>query len=63
MDGIIDSKIVGDINGTLYNNPTLADGVRGKALKFNSVNQWADLGTHKYVFIKILHTVTLLWLC
>ena len=47
MDDIIDCKIVGDINGTLYNNPTLVDGVRGKALYFDGINQYADLGIHE----------------
>ena len=50
MDDIIDDKLVGDINATLYNNPTLVDGIRGKALSLDGVDQNADLGTHEYAF-------------
>ena len=46
MDDIIDGLMMGDVNITLHNNPTLGDGVNGKALSFNGIDQWADLGTH-----------------
>ena len=46
MDDIIDDLVIGDVNLTLHNNPTLVEGVNGKALSFNGVDQWADLGTH-----------------
>ena len=46
MDDIIDELVVGDANITLHNKPTLVDGVMGKALSFDGIDQWADLGTH-----------------
>ena len=44
MDTIIDDILLGDINATLYNKPTLVEGIRGEALSFHGVDQWADLG-------------------
>ena len=46
MDDIVHDKLIGDINATLYNNPTLVEGIRGKALSLDGVDQYADLGTH-----------------
>ena len=46
MNNVIDDVVMGDINITLHNDLTLVDGVHGKALFFNGINQWADLGTH-----------------
>ena len=46
MDDIIDGLVIGDVNLTLHNNPILVAGVNGKALSFNGIDQWADLGTH-----------------
>ena len=46
MDDIIDDLVIGDVNLTLHNNPILVEGVNGKALSFNGIDQWADLGTH-----------------
>ena len=46
MNDVIGDFMMGDINITLHNNLTLVDGVNGKALSFNGIDQWADLGTH-----------------
>ena len=46
LNNVIDDVLIGDINITLHNDLTLVDGVNGKALSFNGINQWADLGTH-----------------
>ena len=46
MDDIIDGLVIGDVNLTLHNNPILVEGFNGKALSFNGIDQWADLGTH-----------------
>ena len=46
MDDIIDDLVIGDVNLTLHNNLILVEGVNGKALSFNGIDQWADLGTH-----------------
>ena len=46
MNNVIDDVLIGDINITLHNDLTLVDGVNGKALSFNGINQWADLGTY-----------------
>ena len=46
MDSLIDGKIIGDINGTAHDDVKLVTGVRGKALSFNSVDQWADYVFH-----------------
>ena len=45
MDEIIGDTLIGDINATLYNGPTLVDGVRDKAISFNGVDQYADCGS------------------
>ena len=47
MDDIFDDLVMGDVNTTLHNNPTLVEGVNGKALSFDGIDQWADLGTHE----------------
>ena len=39
----------GDVDVTLFGNPTLVDGVRGKALSFNGVDQYAEINDHTYV--------------
>ena len=45
MDEIINNTLIGDINATLYNGPTLVDGIKDKALFFNGVDQYADFGS------------------
>ena len=44
MDDSVGNRLQGDMEATLYNNPTLMTGMRGNALSFNGINQWADLG-------------------
>ena len=44
MDEIKDGKIIGTINGTLRNGPSLVDGVKGKALHFDGLDQSAEYG-------------------
>ena len=44
MDEIEDGKIIGTINGTLRNGPSLVDGVKGKALHFDGLDQSAEYG-------------------
>ncbi len=44
LDYIEGTTLIGDIDATVYNNPVLVDGIRGKALSFNGRNQYADLG-------------------
>ena len=44
FDNIEGATAIGDINATLYNNPLLVDGILGKALSFNGINQYADFG-------------------
>ena len=51
MDTITDNAFKGDVDETLFGNPTLDDGVRGKALSFNGVNQYAEINAHTYVLI------------
>ena len=46
MNNVIDDVLIGGVNITLHNNATLVDGVNGKALSFNGIDQWADSGTH-----------------
>ena len=41
------SILEGDINMNLNGNPALVNGVRGKALLFNGVDQYAEIGIHK----------------
>ena len=50
MDTITGNVLKGDVDATLFGNPTLVDGVRGKALFFNGVNQYAEINAHTYVF-------------
>ena len=42
-----DSILEGDINMNLNGNPVLVNGVRGKAVSFNGVDQDAEIGVHK----------------
>ena len=44
-----DNTLVGDINMRLHGGPVLVDGVRGKALSFNGVDQYAEMSEHTYV--------------
>ena len=46
MDDIIDDVLVGDINATVYNSPGVVEGVKGRAVSFNGLDQWADVGIH-----------------
>ena len=45
MDEIVGDTLIGDINATLYNGPTLVDGIKDKAISFNGVDQYADFGS------------------
>ena len=57
MDTITDNALKGDVDATLFGNPTLVDSVRGKALSFNGVNQYAEINAHTYVLnISIMST-------
>ena len=49
MDTMTGSVLKGDVDVTLFGNPTLVDGVRGRALSFNGVNQYAEIDAHTYV--------------
>ena len=49
MDTITGNILQGDVDATLFGNPTLVDGVRGKALSFNGVDQYAEIDPHQYV--------------
>ena len=42
-----DNSLLGDINMTLYGDPAFVDGVRGKALSFNGVDQYAEINSHR----------------
>ena len=44
-----DNTLLGDIDMTLHGNPDLVDGVRGRALSFNGVDQYAEISEHTYV--------------
>ena len=44
MDEIINNTLIGDINATLYNGPTLVEGIKDKAISFNGVDQYAEYG-------------------
>ena len=44
-----DNTLIGDINMTLHGDPVLVDGVLGKALSFNGVDQYAEIIQHTYV--------------
>ena len=44
MDEIVGDTLIGDINATLHNGPTLVDGIKDKAISFNGVDQYADYG-------------------
>ena len=50
MDTIDSDTLIGDLNATTYNNPTLVDGIRRESLYFNGIDQWADYGIHEYTF-------------
>ena len=45
MDQIVGNTLLGDINATVHNNPTLVVGILGKALQLNGIDQWADFGS------------------
>ena len=49
FDDIVGDTLLGDINATLHNSPTLVPGIRNQAMSFNGVNQWADLGSVRSV--------------
>ena len=49
MDTMTGNVLQGDVDATFFGNPTLVDGVRGKALSFNGVDQYAEINTHTYV--------------
>ena len=44
MDEMVGNRFQGDVAATLHNNPTLVAGILGKALSFDGINQWTDLG-------------------
>ena len=46
FDNTVGDKLLGDINATLHNSPTLVPGIRNQAMSFNGVNQSADFGVH-----------------
>ena len=46
MDRVTGDVLKGDIETMLYGNPTLVDGVRGKALSLNGENQYAQTNPH-----------------
>ena len=49
MDIIRDNILKGDVDATLFGGPASVDGVRGKALSFNGVDQYAVINAHTYV--------------
>ena len=49
MDTIIENILKGDVDAALFGNPALVDGVRGGALSFNGVDQYAVINAHAYV--------------
>ena len=49
MDTITDNILQGNVDAALFGGPTLVDGVRGKALSFNGVDQYAVISAHAYV--------------
>ena len=49
MDIITGNILQGDIDATLFGSPALVDGVRGKALSFNGVDQYAEIDNHRHV--------------
>ena len=50
MDSIENGSILlGDINMELHGNPSLIDGIRGKALSLNCIDQYAEISHQKYV--------------
>ena len=49
MNIMTGNVLKGYVDATLFGNPTLVDGVRGKALSFNGVNQYAEISSHTYV--------------
>ena len=50
MDSIENGSILlGDINMELHGNPSLVDGIHGKVLSLNGIDQYAEISHHKYV--------------
>ena len=49
MNTITNNILQGDVNAALFGGPALVDGVRGKALSFNGVDQYAVINPHEYV--------------
>ena len=67
FDNIADSKALGAINATLYNNPLEVNGIQGKALSFNGINQYADYGNQTsrcfgHVSMCLYGFTTVMWL-
>ena len=46
MDRVTGNVLKGDVDAMLFGNPTLVDGVRGKALSLNGENQYAEINPH-----------------
>ena len=44
-----DDTLLGDINMALHGNPVLVDGIHGKALSFNGIDQFAEITRHRYL--------------
>ena len=40
--------LLGDINMELHGNPSLIDGIRGKALSLNGIDQYAEISHNRY---------------
>ena len=52
MNVLTDTKLLGDVSGTLNGTPTLVQGVHGKALDFDGGRKYVEIGDHGYmVFI------------
>ncbi len=67
LDNIETGRALGDINATLYNNASLVDGIQGKALSFNGIDQYADLGDQTarcfgHVSLCLYGFTTVMWL-
>ena len=58
FDKIELGSTIGDINATLYNNPVQVDGIQGKALSFNGINQYADFGDQTYVLFTWFYPIS-----
>ena len=39
--------LLGGINMELHGNPVLVDGINGKALSFNGIDQFAEIRQHR----------------